>query len=72
MANIDTTIDLLEYLNDCEIGETLEGYPVYSVKKISKKFRAIGYDPYDAIDTIKKQVAPLLNSRGVIFLNDLN
>jgi len=69
---LDSHLDALDFLQDCEIGQTLDGEPILSFKKIAKKFRAMGYDPYEAVDQINAYLAPLRNSRGVIILYDID
>jgi hypothetical protein len=68
----DNHLDALDYLSDCEIGQSLDGEPILSFKKIAKKLKAEGYDPYDAIDRLNIILAPLQKSRGVIILYDID
>jgi hypothetical protein len=70
--NFDSHLDALEFLSDCEIGTSLDGEPILSFKKIAQKFRAMGYDPYEATEVINSYLAPLRNSRGVIVLYDID
>ena len=65
-------LDAYDYLKDCEIGQSVDGEPILSFKKIAKKFRTMGYDPYDAVEQINNYLAPLRNSRGVIILYDID
>lgn len=69
---LDNHLDALEYLSDCEIGQSLDGEPILSFKKIAKKLRSEGYDPYDAIERLNTILAPLQKSRGVIILYDID
>lgn len=69
---LDNELDAIDYFSDCEIGQSLDGEPILSFKKIAKKLRAEGYDTYEAVDRLNTILAPLQKSRGVIILYDID
>ena len=72
LDRLENDLDAIDYLSDCEIGQSLDGEPILSFKKIAKKLRAEGLDPFDAIERLNTILAPLQKSRGVIILYDID
>ena len=71
MDNYDSYIDSIDYFDGCDVGTTLDGEPIYSLKKILKRLKKDGYDTIEVLDNLNIHLAPL-KIRGVIILYDID
>ena len=67
---LDSYEDTYSYFEGCDVGTTLDGEPIYSLKKILRKLKKDGYDTIEVLDNLNTHLAPLTN-RGVIVLYDI-
>lgn len=67
----ENDIDPVEYFSACEIGMSLDGEPIYSLRKILKRLKKEGYNTIEVLENLNIHLAPL-KSIGVIILYDID